>query len=106
MLPFTGALSFPAMVLRPELPWQREMLDIMETMRKAFFEKRHADPGSRAHFEYWMALCITGLWYRLISHVAVSYTHLIDMYKEDAPSMKISGCMIMVPLLLRVLMIK
>ena len=69
VLPFTGALSFPAMVLRPELPWQREMLDIMETMRKAFFEKRHADPGSRAHFEYWMALCITGLWYRLISHV-------------------------------------
>lgn len=29
-----------------------------------------------------------------------------DFYKEDVPSAKINACMVMVPLLLRVLMIK
>ncbi len=43
--------------------------------------------------------------YRGIALLFLIFT-AIDMYKEDAPSMKISGCMIMVPLLLRVLMIK
>ena len=42
--------------------------------------------------------------YRGIALLFLIFT-AIDMYKE-APSMKISGCMIMVPRLLRVLMIK
>lgn len=30
----------------------------------------------------------------------------IELYKEDTPSMKVNACMVMVPLFLRVLMIK
>ena len=30
----------------------------------------------------------------------------VELYKEEAPSMKINACMIMVPLALRILMIK
>ena len=43
--------------------------------------------------------------YRGIALLFIIFT-AIDMYNEDAPSIKISGCMIMVPLLLRVLIIK
>lgn len=43
--------------------------------------------------------------YRAIALLFLVFT-AIDMYKEDAPSMKVNACMVMAPLLLRVLMIK
>ena len=43
--------------------------------------------------------------YRAIALLVLVFT-AVDMYKEEAPSMKINSCMVMVPLLLRVLMIK
>lgn len=38
----------------------------------------------------------------LLMFIFVAY----DMYKEDAPSLKVNACMVLVPLLLRILMIK
>ena len=43
--------------------------------------------------------------YRAIALLFLVFT-AIDMYKEDAPSMKVNACMVMVPLLLRVLMMQ
>lgn len=43
--------------------------------------------------------------YRAIALLVFVFTAL-DMYKEESPSMKINCCMVLVPLLLRILMIK
>ena len=43
--------------------------------------------------------------YRAIALLFLVFTTR-DMFKEDTPSLKINACMVMVPLLLRVLMIK
>lgn len=43
--------------------------------------------------------------YRAIALLFLVFT-AIDMYKEDSASMKVNACMVIVPLLLRVLMIK
>ncbi len=43
--------------------------------------------------------------YRGISLLVLIFAG-VELYKEDTPSMKINACMVMVPLVLRVLMIK
>ncbi len=48
---------------------------------------------------------ITTYIYRAIALLLFIFT-AYDMYKEDAPSMKVNACMVLVPLALRVLMIK
>lgn len=48
---------------------------------------------------------ITTYIYRAIALLLFLFT-AYDMYREDAPSLKVNACMVLVPLLLRVLMIK
>lgn len=48
---------------------------------------------------------ITTLIYRAIALLILVFT-AIDMYREEGTAMKVNACMVMVPLLLRVLMIK
>lgn len=43
--------------------------------------------------------------YRAIALLFLVFTAL-DMYKEDSAALKVNSCMVIVPLLLRVLMIK
>lgn len=48
---------------------------------------------------------ITTYIYRAIALLLFIFT-AYNMYKEDVPSMKVNACMVLVPLALRVLMIK
>lgn len=43
--------------------------------------------------------------YRAIALLVLIFV-AIELYKEEKPSMKINACMVIVPLLLRILMIK
>lgn len=43
--------------------------------------------------------------YRAIALMVFCFTAW-NMYKEDSPSLKVNSCLVLVPLLLRILMIK
>lgn len=97
VLPYTSQYAFPAVVFKPEIRWQREILESLEEMRELFLNEiwredfdgssegypgalerhraaqtqgggsRESCPARRA--KYRAAVLITGIWYQVIAHL-------------------------------------
>lgn len=61
VIPYTGNYAFPAVVLRREVPWQRE---ILEDLTQVF----GLLAGREESREYQVAMKLTAMWHRLICH--------------------------------------
>lgn len=63
VLPFTGSYAFPAAVFRGGVKWQEEILTGLRNIREYFSGVK------RKRAEYQIAMEITQIWYRMITHM-------------------------------------
>lgn len=65
--PFTSRYAFSAVVLTPDVSWQKSVLAQIWELRDLFLEEIWK--GKKGHAEYRASLLITGVWYQLITHI-------------------------------------
>lgn len=68
VLPYTSGGSCPVLLFRPQVPWQKTVLDLLKELNTLW------NDTTNKHMEYLISLKILSLWYTMLSHLPEEMT--------------------------------